>query len=110
MGCSSSMRTREELFKDNYLEKTELFKRAKDLINEMEVAVDEYEKYKKDYIELLNMKQEAEVSLRQYFKKRGETDLRNEPELIANKDEIFNKINKIGDKLQINKKALNLEI
>lgn len=109
MGCSSSKSLEEKDAVDENMNIKIQMKKLKELVEEMNKGIVEYEKLKAEYESILKLQLEVDSQLDNYFELRKEKNLMKETEPISIYPQIYHKIRKLEERLLLNPNKINLK-
>ena len=107
MGCGTHT-TLKESCEDK--EQLNAFKKLKNTIKAYKEAISEYKKFLEEYQTILEQKLICEKDLNKYFKLQKKIIMDNEPKEIKNYKKIFNRVDRLEEKLNISPGCIKIDI
>ena len=107
MGCGTHS-TLKESCEDK--EQLNAFKKLKNTISVYKEAINEYKKFLEEYQTILEQKLICDKDLNKYFKLQKKIIMDNEPKEIKNYKKIFNRVDRLEEKLNISPGCIKIDI
>ena len=107
MGCGANAALKESC-EDK--EQLNAFKKLKNTINAYKEGINEYKKFLEEYQNILEQKLLCEKDLNKYFNLQKNINMQNEPKEIQNFKKIFNRVDRLEQKLDIHPGCIKIDV